>query len=64
MSLTLFIVKTVTATLKFGSQRPKLDGKLRDTNIAHSQDPRFTKDQFEKVMAKSQSIQPARSSLT
>jgi len=35
-----------------GSPRTKLKGKLRDTKIADLQDPRFTKDQFEKLMAK------------
>lgn len=52
MSFASLIVKRVTGSLKLGSPRTKLKGKLRDTKIADLQDPRFTKDQFEKLMAK------------
>lgn len=52
MSFASFIVKRVTRSHKLGSSRTTLNGKLRDTIIADLQDPRFTKDQFEKLMAK------------
>jgi hypothetical protein len=59
MSFASFIVRKVTGSLKFGTPRTKLedpwheDGKLRDTNIAVLHNPRFTKEQFEKLTAKS-----------
>jgi hypothetical protein len=52
MSFASVMVKKVTGSLKLGSSRTTLNGKLRDTNIADMQDPRFTKDQFEKLRAK------------
>ena len=57
MSFASLIVR-VTGSLKLGSRRTKLnypsreDGKRRDTNIADLHDPRFTRDQFERLMAK------------
>lgn len=53
MSFASLIVRRVTGTLKLSSPRTKLNRKLRDTNIADLQDPRFTKDQFAKLAAKS-----------
>jgi hypothetical protein len=53
MSFASLIVKRVTGSLKLGSPRTKLKGKLRDTKIADLQNPRFTRDQFEKLKTKS-----------
>jgi hypothetical protein len=53
MSFASRIVRKVTGSLKLSSPPTKLNGKLRDTNIADLRDPRFTRDQFEKLKAKS-----------
>lgn len=53
MSFASRIITRVTGSLKLGSPPVKLNGKLRAPNIADLQDPRFTKDQFEKLKAKS-----------
>jgi len=59
MSFASFIVRRVTGSLKFGPRlaKPKdrshEGDKLRDTNIVDLRDPRFTRDQFEKLMTKS-----------
>jgi len=53
MSFASLLVRRVTGSLKLGSRRTKLDGKLHDTNIVDLHDPRYTKDQFEKLMARS-----------
>ena len=61
MSLVSVIVRTVTRSLKLGSRPTEPDYqsneyvKLRRTNITHLQDPRFTKDQWDKLMAKAAS---------
>jgi hypothetical protein len=63
MSFASFIVRRVTGSLKFGLRRTKLqypsheDGKLRDNKTAVLPNPRFTKDQFEKLMAKPMSAE-------
>ena len=53
MSFVSRIVRKVTGSLKSGSPRTNLNDKLRDTNIADLRNPRFTKDQFQNLMAKS-----------
>jgi hypothetical protein len=59
MSFVSRIVRKVTGSLMSGSRRTNLkypsheDGKLRNTNIADLRNPRFTKDQFQNLMAKS-----------
>jgi hypothetical protein len=61
MSLVSVIARTVTRSLKFGSRpkepdyQPNKYVKLRLTNITNLQDPRFTKDQWNKLMAKAAS---------
>ena len=63
MSFASFIVRKVTGSLKFGTRRIKLedpsheDGKLRDSSIAVLHNPRFTKEQFEKLTAKSTGVE-------
>jgi hypothetical protein len=58
MSLISVMARTVTRNLKFGSRPTEPDSqpneyvKLRQTNIRNLQDPRFTKDQWYKLMAK------------
>ena len=58
MSLVSVIARTVTRRLKLGSRptepayQPNENVKLRHTNIANLRDPRFTKDQWDKLMAK------------
>ena len=61
MSLVSIIARTVTRSLKLGS-RPTEHGyqpneyvKLRHTNITNLQDPRFTKAQWDKLVAKAAS---------
>ena len=64
MSFTTAIVKTVTGKLKLGASRikPKQGVKARETKIADlHQDPRFTKEQLEKLRAEAESTKrPAR----
>jgi hypothetical protein len=61
MSLVSVIVRTVTSSLKLGSRptepdyRPNGYVKLGHTNITNLQDPRFTKAQWDKLMAKAAS---------
>ena len=58
MSFISAIARTVTRSLKLGSRptepdcQPNERVKLRYTNITNLQDPRFTKDQWDKLMAK------------
>jgi hypothetical protein len=58
MSLVSIIARTVTRSLKLGSRptepdyQPNEYVKLRHTNITNLQDPRFTKAQWDKLMAK------------
>jgi hypothetical protein len=58
MSLVSTIVRTITRSLKLGSRPTERDYqpneyvKLRRTNITNLQDPRFTKAQWDKLMAK------------
>lgn len=58
MSLTSVIARTVTRSLKLGSRptkpayQPNEYVKLRHTSITNLRDPRFTKDQWDKLMAK------------
>ena len=67
MSLASVIARTVTRSLKLGSRptepdyQPNEYVKLRHTNVTNLQDPRFTKDQWSKLMAKAASAKhPAR----
>jgi hypothetical protein len=61
MSLVSIIARTVTRSLKLGSRptepdyRPNEYVKLRHTNITNLQNPRFTKDQWDNLMAKAAS---------
>jgi hypothetical protein len=61
MSLVSVIARTVTRSLKLGSRPTEPDSqpneyvKLRHTNATNLQDPRFTKDQWDKLMAKAAS---------
>jgi hypothetical protein len=61
MSLVSVIARTVTRSLKLGSRPSEPDhqtneyAKLRHTNMSNLQDPRFTKDQWDKLMAKAAS---------
>jgi hypothetical protein len=63
MSLVSGIVRTVTRSLKLGSLPTEPDYqsneyvKLRRTSITYLQDPRFTKDQWEMLMAKASSAE-------
>jgi hypothetical protein len=63
MSLASIIARTVTKSLRFGSRptephyQPNKHVKLRQTNITNLQDPRFTKDQWDKLMAKAASAE-------
>lgn len=63
MSFASLMVKRVTESLKLGSQRAKLkypsheEGKLRGANISDLRDPRFTRDQLEKLMTQSTSAE-------
>jgi hypothetical protein len=58
MSLVSTIARTITRSLKLGSRptepdyQPNEYVKLRHTNITNRQDPRFTKAQWDKLMAK------------
>ena len=58
MSLISVIARTVTRSFKLGSRpiepnyQPNEYVKLRHTNITNLQDPRFTKDQWDNLMAK------------
>lgn len=58
MSLVSVIARAVTRSLKLGSRstepdsRPNEYVKLHHTNITNLQDPRFTKAQWDKLMAK------------
>jgi hypothetical protein len=58
MSFVSAIARTVTRSLKLGSRPPEPDYqpneyiKLRHTNITCLQNPRFTKDQWDQLMAK------------
>ena len=58
MSFISAIARTVTRSIKLGSQptepnyQPNEYVKLRHTNITNLQDPRFTKAQWDKLMAK------------
>jgi hypothetical protein len=63
MSFTTGIVKTVTGSLKLVALRIKFkhDVKVSKTKIADLRDPRFTKDQFENLSARTPNMQgPAR----
>ena len=57
MSLVSVIVRTVTRSLKLGSRPTEPDYqsneyvKLHRTNITYLQDPRFTKDQWDQLIA-------------
>ena len=61
MSFVSVIVRTVTRSFKLGSRPTEPDYqsneyvKLRRTNITYLQDPRFTKAQWDKLMAKAAS---------
>jgi len=61
MWLVSTIARTVTRSLKLGSRPTEPDYqpneyiKLRHTNITYLQNPRFTKDQWEMLMAKAAS---------
>ena len=61
MSLVSVIARTVTRGFKLGSRpiepgyQPNEHVKLRHTNITNLQDPRFTKAQWDKLMAKAAS---------
>jgi hypothetical protein len=61
MSLASAIARTVTRSFKLGSRPTEPDDqrndcvKLRHANITNLQDPRFTKDQWDKLMAKAAS---------
>ena len=61
MSLVSIIARTVTRSLKLGSRpsepdyQPNEYGKLHHTNITNLQNPRFTKAQWDKLMAKAAS---------
>lgn len=61
MSLVSIIARTVTRSLKLGSRptepdyQPNEYVKLRHTNITNLQDPRFTKAQWDQLMAKAAS---------
>lgn len=59
MSFTTGIVKTVTGSLKLVASRIKLkqDVKVSETRIADLRDPRFTKDQFENLGARTPNVQ-------
>jgi len=58
MSLVSIIARTVTRSLKLGSRptepdyQPNEYVKLRHTNLTNLQDPRFTKAQWDQLMAK------------
>jgi len=67
MSLVSVIARTVTRSLKLGSRptepdyQPNEYVKLRHTNVTNLQDPRFTKDQWAKLMGEAASTKhPAR----
>jgi hypothetical protein len=54
MSLVSVFLMTVTRSLELGSRPTEPDPwnkhvKVRDTNMANLQDPRFTKDQLDKM---------------
>lgn len=53
MSFASRILSRVTGSLKLGSPGNKLNDRLRDPNIADLRDPRFTKEQSQKLMSKS-----------
>ncbi len=59
MSFASLIVRRFTGILKLGSQRANLkypsheEGKLRGANISDLRDPRFTRDQLEKLTTQS-----------
>ncbi len=61
MSLVSVMARTVTRSLKLGSRatepeyQPNEYVKLRHTKITNLQDPRFTKDQWDKLMARAAS---------
>jgi hypothetical protein len=61
MSLVSVIARTVTRSSKLGSRptepnyQPNEYIKLRHTNITYLQNPRFTKAQWDKLMAKAAS---------
>jgi hypothetical protein len=61
MSFISAIARTVTRSFKLGSRPTEPDYqsneyvKLRHTNITNLQDPRFTKDQWDNLMAKAAS---------
>jgi hypothetical protein len=58
MSLISAIAETVTRRLKVGSRQtepdyqPNESVKMRGTNITYVQDPRFTREQWDQLMAK------------
>jgi hypothetical protein len=67
MSLVLAIARAVTRSLKLGSRptepdyQPNEYVKLRHTNVTNLQDPRFTTDQWGKLMREAASAKhPAR----
>ena len=61
MSLVSVIARTVTRSLKLVSRptepnyQPNEYVKLRHTNITNLQNPRFTKDQWDKLMSEAAS---------
>ncbi len=61
MSLVSVIARTVTRSFKLGSRptgpnyQPNEYVKLGHTNITYLQNPRFTKDQWDQLMAKAAS---------
>jgi len=63
MSFVSVIARTVTRSSKLGSRptapnyQPNEYIKLRHTNITSLQNPRFTKDQWEMLMAKASSAE-------
>ena len=63
MWLVSTIARTVTRSLKLGSRPTEPDYqpneyiKLRHSNITYLQNPRFTKDQWEMLMAKASSAE-------
>jgi hypothetical protein len=62
MSLISVVARTVTRSLRSGLRpnepeyQPNEHVKLRYTNIPRLQDPRFTKEQWDNLMAKAASV--------
>ena len=53
MSFASRILRRVIGSLKLGSPRTNFNDKLRNAKTADLRSPRFTKDQFQNLMAKS-----------